>query len=157
MILDTGLFTGHQRMTDAWTRFATSSSAPRICRSAFSCAARARTTPATQVIAAYDAPYPDAASKAGARAFPLMIPRTPEEPGAAAGQRVQEALAEDRRPTLMLWADSDPILPLNVGERFAAAIGRPPPRPIEDASHFLQEDQGPLIGALIADWLTGGR
>ena len=56
----------------------------------------------------------------------------------------------------MLWADSDPVLPLAVGERFAEAIGRAAPRVIEDASHFLQEDQGPLIGALIAEWLTAG-
>jgi haloalkane dehalogenase len=54
----------------------------------------------------------------------------------------------------MLWADSDPILPLSVGERFAASIGREAPRVIENASHFLQEDQGPLIGRLIAEWLT---
>ena len=67
---------------------------------------------------------------------------------------MQDALREDRRPTLMLWADSDPILPLAVGERFAASIGRAAPRVIENASHFLQEDQGPLIGRLIAEWLT---
>jgi pimeloyl-ACP methyl ester carboxylesterase len=53
----------------------------------------------------------------------------------------------------MLWADSDPILPLSVGESFAASIGQPAPRVIENASHFLQEDQGPLIGRLIAEWL----
>ena len=69
---------------------------------------------------------------------------------------MQEALREDRRPTLMLWADSDPVLPLTTGERFAQAIGREPPRPIEHASHFLQEDQGPLIGGLIAEWLRSG-
>ena len=46
----------------------------------------------------------------------------------------------------MLWADSDPILPLSVGERFAEAIGRRPPVVIEDAGHFLQEDQGPRSG-----------
>ncbi len=74
----------------------------------------------------------------------------------AAGQRVQDSLREDKRPKLVLWADSDPILPPNIGERFAEAVGAPAPRPIEDASHFLQEDQGPLIGSLIADWLTAG-
>jgi pimeloyl-ACP methyl ester carboxylesterase len=46
------------------------------------------------------------------------------------------------------------VLPIATGERFAAAIGREPPRVIEQASHFLQEDQGPLIGRLIAEWLT---
>ena len=53
----------------------------------------------------------------------------------------------------MLWADSDPVMPLTVGERFASALGRPAPETIPDAGHFLQEDQGPLIGAKIADWL----
>jgi haloalkane dehalogenase len=115
-----------------------------------------KTDPGDEVIAAYDAPYPNAASKAGARAFPLMIPRTPDAPGAEAGQQVHAALREDRRPTLMLWADADPILPLSTAERFAKSIGRAVPHTIENASHFLQEDQGPLIGGLIADWLTAG-
>jgi haloalkane dehalogenase len=153
VILDTGLFTGHQRMTDAWTAFRDFVERTEDLPVGFLVRGACKSDPGEE---AYEAPYPDAASKAGARAFPLMIPRSPEEPGAAAGQRVQDALADDRRPTLMLWADSDPILPPSVGERFAAAINRPPPRPIEDASHFLQEDQGPLIGELIADWLTAG-
>jgi pimeloyl-ACP methyl ester carboxylesterase len=67
---------------------------------------------------------------------------------------VTEALREDHRPSLVLWADSDPVLPFSVGERFAESIGRPAPRKIDEASHFLQEDQGPLIGGLIAEWLT---
>jgi haloalkane dehalogenase len=153
VILDTGLFTGRQRMTDAWTAFRDFVQRTDDLPVGFLVRGACKNDPGEDVIAAYDAPYPDAASKAGARAFPLMIPRSPDEPGAAAGQRVQDALAEDRRPTLMLWADSDPVLPPSVGERFAAAINRPPPRPIENASHFLQEDQGPLIGELIADWL----
>jgi pimeloyl-ACP methyl ester carboxylesterase len=40
-----------------------------------------------------------------------------------------------------------------VGERFCEAIGAPPPRLIEGASHFLQEDAGEQIGRLIAEWL----
>ena len=112
--------------------------------------------PGDEVIAAYDAPYQTPESKAGARAFPLMIPLSPDAPGADAGERVLGALRDDGRPTLMLWADSDPVLPLATGERFAAAIGRSSPRVIADASHFLQEDQGPLIGSLIAEWLTAG-
>jgi haloalkane dehalogenase len=112
------------------------------------------TDPGDGVAAAYDAPFPEKGAKAGARAFPLMIPMTPEGPGAEAGQRVLAALKDDRRPTLMLWADSDPILPITTGERFAEAIGRDSPQLIADAGHFLQEDQGQRIGALIADWLS---
>ena len=66
------------------------------------------------------------------------------------------ALREDTRPTLMLWGDSDPVLPVRAGEAFASALGKPAPRVIEGAGHFLQEDQGALVGSLIADWLRSG-
>jgi len=154
VILDTGLFTGLQRMTDAWTAFRDFVARTEDLPVGMLVRGACHEDPGDEVIAAYDAPFPNAASKAGARAFPLLIPRAPDEPGAAEGQRVVQSLREDRRPTLMLWADSDPVLPLSVGERFAEAIGRPAPRTIEQAGHFLQEDQGPLIGTLIADWLT---
>jgi haloalkane dehalogenase len=154
VILDTGLFTGHQKMSDAWIAFRDFVERTEDLPVGMLVRGACKSDPGDEVVAAYDAPYPDAASKAGARAFPLLIPQSPDAPGAPAGQRVLEALREDRRPTLMLWADSDPVLPLSTGERFADAIGRPPPRTIEDAGHFLQEDQGPLIGSLIADWLT---
>jgi haloalkane dehalogenase len=154
VILDTGLFTGHQRMADAWTAFRDFVERTEDLPVGFLVKGACKNDPGDEVIAAYDAPYPNAESKAGARAFPLMIPLTPEAPGALAGQRVLDALRNDRRPTLMLWADSDPVLPLATGERFAASIGRETPRTIEDASHFLQEDQGPLIGGLIAEWLS---
>ncbi len=107
-----------------------------------------------EVIAAYDAPFPNPASKAGARAFPLILPLTPDAPGADAGQRVLEALRGDTRPKLFLWAESDPVLPLETGRRFAAALGGEIDHVIAGASHFLQEDAGPEIGRLIADWLS---
>jgi haloalkane dehalogenase len=154
VILDTGLFTGHQRMADAWMAFRDFVERTEDLPVGFLVKGACKNDPGEEVIAAYDAPYPNAAAKAGARAFPLMLPLTPDAPGAAAGQRVLDALREDRRPTLMLWADSDPVLPLSTGERFAQAIGREVPTTIENASHFLQEDQGPLIGRLIADWLA---
>jgi haloalkane dehalogenase len=156
VILDTGLFTGHQRMSDAWVAFHDFVERTEDLPIGFLVRGACKQDPGDDVIGAYDAPYPNAASKAGARAFPLMIPRTPEQPGAAAGQRVQDALGADSRPKLVLWADSDPILPPHVGERFAATVGAPAPEPIEDASHFLQEDKGAEIGARIADWLTTG-
>jgi len=112
------------------------------------------TDPGDEVAAAYDAPFPSEAAKAGARAFPAILPTTPDAPGAEAGRRTLEALRGDTRPALMLWADNDPVLPVRAGEALANALGRPAPRVIPDAGHFLQEDQGGLIGATIADWLT---
>ena len=156
VILDTGLFTGRQRMTDAWIAFRDFVARTEDLPVGMLVRGACKNDPGDEVIAAYDAPFPSVDAKAGARAFPLLIPQTPDAPGAAAGTRVLEALREDRRPTLMLWADSDPVLPLAVGESFAASIGQPAPRVIENASHFLQEDQGPLIGRTIAEWLTQG-
>jgi haloalkane dehalogenase len=156
VILDTGLFTGHQRMTDAWKAFRDFVERTEDLPVGFLVKGACQRDPGDEVIAAYDAPFPSVASKAGARAFPLMLPTVPDAPGAEAGQRVLAALKEDRRPTLMLWADSDPVLPLSTGERFAAAIGRDVPEVVPEASHFLQEDQGPAIGERIAEWLSAG-
>ena len=143
VILDTGLFTGRQRMTDAWIAFRDFVERTEDLPIGFLVRGACKHDPGDEVIAAYDAPFPNPGSKAGARAFPLMLPTSPEMPGAEAGQRVLEALGGDRRPKLVLWADSDPILPPEVGRRFAGALGTEVHHEIADASHFLQEDAGP--------------
>jgi haloalkane dehalogenase len=156
VILDTGLFTGHQRMTDAWKAFRDFVERTEDLPVGMLVRGACKHDPGDAVIAAYDAPFPNAAAKAGARAFPLMLPLSPDAPGAAAGMRVLEALRSDTRPKLVLWADSDPVLPLETGHRLAAALGTEIGRVIADASHFLQEDAGPLIGETLADWLRSG-
>ncbi len=154
VIMDTGLFTGEQPMSDAWKAFRDFVERTEDLPIGFLVkGAVAREMP-DEVFAAYEAPFPEAAAKAGARAFPLMLPTSPEMPGAAAGKRVLEALRTDDRPKLHLWADSDPIIPFKVGEKFAAAINADPPEEIENASHFLQEDAGEEIGRRIAAWLA---
>lgn len=154
VVMDTGLFTGHQQMSDAWTAFRDFVERTEDLPIGFLVRGGCHRDPGDAVIAGYEAPFPDSASKAGARAFPLMIPRSPDAPGAAAGQRVLAALAEDARPKLVLWADGDPVIPLKTGERFAEALGTEVAHVVPDAGHFLQEDQGELIGRLIAEWLA---
>ena len=155
VILDTGLFTGEQPMTDAWRQFR--DFVERTEDLPVSMLVRGATARGMddEVAAAYDAPYPTPESKAGARAFPLMLPTEPGAPGGVEGKRVLETLRSDERPKLALWADSDFIIPFEVGERFAAAVNAPPPQKIESASHFLQEDAGEEIGGRIAEWLAG--
>jgi haloalkane dehalogenase len=155
VILDTGLFTGRQRMTDAWMAFRAFVERTEDLPVGMLVRGACSQEPGEEVLAAYEAPFPDARSKAGARAFPLLIPLSPDAPGAARGTELIHSLREDSRPSLVLWADSDPVLPLATGEDFAAAIGAPAPRVIAEASHFLQEDRGAEIGGLIAEWLTG--
>ena len=157
VILDTGLFTGHQKMTDAWIAFRDFVARTDDLPVGFLVRGGCHQDPGDAVIAAYEAPFSDPAAKAGARAFPLILPTTPEAPGATAGQRVLETLRDDERPKLVLWADSDPVLPLSTGRRFAQALGTEVDHVIEGAGHFLQEDAGPQIGELIADWLRAGQ
>jgi haloalkane dehalogenase len=109
--------------------------------------------PGDEVAAAYDAPFPSEASKAGARAFPQLIPLAPDDPGATVGRDVLTALRSDAREVLLLWGAEDRPLPVAAGERFASELGVAAPRLIEGAGHFLQEDRGAEIGAIIADWL----
>ena len=154
VVLDTGLFTGHQKMTEAWIAFRDFVDRTEDLPVGFLVRGACKRDPGDDVIAAYDAPYPNPESKAGARAFPLILPTSPEMPGAAAGQRVLEAMRGDARPKLVLWADSDPVLTLDTGHRFASALGTDVAHVIDDASHFLQEDAGQQIGGLIADWLV---
>jgi haloalkane dehalogenase len=153
VIMETGPFTGHQRMSDAWFAFRDfvrdNEDVPIGALIRGGC----KNDPGDEVIAAYDAPYPDPASKAGARAFPQILPTTPEAVGAVEGKRVADGLREDARPSLVLWADSDPILPFSVGERVSSQLNLTPPRAIADAAHFLQEDAGEEIGTILADWL----
>lgn len=153
VVLDTGLFTGEQPMTDAWKAFRDFVEKTEDLPVGFLVRGACARGLDDDAFAAYEAPFPTPASKAGARAFPLMLPTSPDMPGAAAGRAVRDALVGDPRPKLLLWADGDPIIPPVVGEKFAALLGAPAPELIADASHFLQEDAGAEIGARIAAWL----
>lgn len=154
--MDTGLFTGRQHMSEGWHAFRDFVERTEDLPVGMLIQNACATDVSDEVIAAYEAPFPSPESKAGARAWPLMLPLTPSDPGADAGQAVAEALREDERPALLMWADSDPALPLdpvgrNVQTLFPTAEKL---TVIHDAGHFLQEDQGHEIGALIADWLA---
>ena len=153
VLMDTGVFTGDQPMSDAWHRFA--DFVDRVDELPVSLLVRrgCATDPGDEVAAAYDAPFPSEASKAGARAFPALVPLSPSDAGAAAGARTLAALREDNRPLLMLWGAEDRPLPPQAGEAFASALGQPAPRLIEGAGHFLQEDRGDEVGRVIAEWL----
>jgi haloalkane dehalogenase len=156
--MDTGVFTGHQPMSEGWHRFADFVARHPDVPIGRLIVGACRQPPLEEVVRAYEAPFPDERSKAGPRTFPPMIPLSPDAPGTAEGQAVAEAMLSDRRPALLMWADSDPALPLDpVGRQVQALFPTADALTvIEDAGHFLQEDQGERIGALIADWLSTG-
>jgi len=105
--------------------------------------------------AAYEAPFPDAASQAGARALPLLVPRADDDPGAARLSWAREELSRWDAPTIVLWGGADTVLPVSIGESFARTIPRcDDVEVIPDAGHFLQEDAGDRIGARIARFVA---
>jgi haloalkane dehalogenase len=108
--------------------------------------------PGDDVIAAYEAPFPVRES-GGARGLIMSVPRKDDKSAAVAAEAFYEALRRDQRPMLILWGESDAFLTLASGQRLASRIGRRIDQVIRDAGHGLLEDQGPLIGVLIADWL----
>jgi haloalkane dehalogenase len=153
VVLDSGMFTGHQKMTESWMAFRELAQRSEDLPVSFLIRAGCRMAPPANVIAAYDAPFPNPASKAGARAFPLILPTTPQMDGAATGQRVLAALGSDPRPKLIIWGESDAILPLEAGWRFARAIGAEVDHVIKGVGHYLQEDAGHQVGRMIVRWL----
>jgi haloalkane dehalogenase len=107
------------------------------------------------VASAYDAPFPTLESKAGLTGLPLSVPRVGPDEAVPELMDIIERLRVDQRPMVMLWGQEDLILTVASGERLASSIGRRLDHVIPEAGHGLQEDQGPRVGALIADWLTG--
>jgi haloalkane dehalogenase len=154
VVLDSGLFTGYQQMTDAWMAFRELAHRSEDLPVSFLIRAGCKRELPPSVLAAYEAPFPNPASKAGARAFPLILPTSPQMPGARTGARVLDALGSDPRPKLIIWGEADSILPIQSGWRFARAIGAEVDHVIPGAGHYLQEDAGPQIGRLIAGWLN---
>jgi haloalkane dehalogenase len=105
---------------------------------------------APEVIAAYDAPFPEDRYKAGARQFPMLVPVTPDDPAAAPNRRAWEALGCWTKPFLTAFSDSDPITAGGdkvFRERVPGARGREHVT-IEGAGHFLQEDKGEVLAAI---------
>ncbi len=106
--------------------------------------------------AAYDAPFPTPESKAGAVAWPLLVPMSPDDPGADLMRDTRRRLSEWQKPAFVLFAPDDPILGA-AHSFFRELIPTASAQPevfVDDASHFLQEEQGPQIAAHIRDFIA---
>jgi haloalkane dehalogenase len=145
VILNTGIFTGRvSKGFLAWRDFAEKNPDLPI---GFVLQGATKTELAPEVLAAYEAPFPTAESKAGAAQFPLLVPTEQNAPGAEEMRAVADVLSRWQKPALIAFSDSDPVFPHpKSGEVFCERIpGARPQVTIEDAAHFLQEDEGELI------------
>jgi len=108
------------------------------------------------VRAAYDAPFPTPESKTGALAFPELVPTEPGHPNAAPMNRVRDALANWRKPALVVWGNDDTVLRPRIAEHFVELIpgACSPATLIDGASHFLQEDRPDEVTAAILGFVA---
>jgi haloalkane dehalogenase len=112
--------------------------------------------PPPEVIAAYDAPFPDDSYKAGARQFPTLVPTSPDDPAAADNRRAWEVLRQWDRPFLTAFGDSDAITrnaDKVLQKRIPGAAGQPHTT-LEHAGHFLQEDRGEELARVVVDFIA---
>jgi haloalkane dehalogenase len=105
-----------------------------------------------EVIAAYDAPFPDESYKAGARQFPVLVPASPDDPAAPANRAAWEVLEKWEKPLLTAFSDSDPITAgadKVLQARVPGASGQPHTT-LAGGGHFLQEDVGEQLAEVVA-------
>jgi haloalkane dehalogenase len=108
-----------------------------------------------EVIAAYDAPFPDETFKAGARQFPTLVPITPDDPASEANRAAWKVLSQWTKPVLTAFGDQDPIT-RGADKRLRERIPGTKEQPhatIAGAGHFIQEDKGEELAKLVVAWL----
>ena len=152
---NTGLPTGDHPMPDVWLRFReVVRTAPELGISRL-VQSGCQTVLPPGVLAAYEAPFPEESFKAGPRAMPTLVPTSPDDPASAANRAAWQRLSVWDKPFLVAFSDRDPITGamapiLKRVVPGAAGLEHPV---IEGAGHFLQEDAGQRLGAVIAGFV----
>ena len=157
VIMNTGLPTGDVPATEGfmkWRTYATTTPDLPIGMIVKRSAAD-RESITDDIVAAYDAPFPDVTYKMGAQMFPWLVPIEPNQPGAREMRETREALANWQKPALVMFSDGDPVT--RGGDRFFRKLipsaNNEPQIVIKDAGHFLQEEKGPEIAAEIVAFI----
>lgn len=108
-----------------------------------------------EVVAAYNAPFPDESYKAGARAFPTLVPDYAQSPESEANRNAWKVLQQWKKPFLTCFGDSDPItkgadkffqqmIPGAKGQAHTTIV---------DGGHFIQEDKGEELAQIVIDFI----
>jgi haloalkane dehalogenase len=153
---NTGLPTGDHKITDAfmeWREF--SRTVPEFpIGPLFQQSCQIELSP--EVVAGYDAPFPDESYKAGARIFPSLVPISPDDPASEANRRAWQVLTKWDKPFLTAFSDRDPVTKGGdaIFQKLVPGAKDQPHTTIEGAAHFLQEDKGEEVARVIVDFIA---
>ena len=156
VVANTGLPVGDGKVSEAflaWQKYSQESPSFHVGRIVSGgCASRLD----PDVAAAYDAPFPDESYLAGPRILPSLVPTTPDDPEAPANRAAWDALRRFDRPWLCAFSDRDAVT--RGGDapfiREVPGAAGQPHTTIEGGGHFLQEDRGPELAQVIADFIA---
>ncbi len=154
---NTGLPTGDVGMPEIWWQFRKAVEEAETLDIGRFVQAGCTTEMSDEVRAAYDAPFPEEAYKAGPRAMPGLVPTSPDDPAADANRAAWGRLTRSETPFLVAFSDGDPITggmaPI-LARSIRGARGLEHPV-VEGAGHFLQEDAGDRLGEVVARFVAG--
>jgi haloalkane dehalogenase len=150
-----GLPTGDERMSEAfkaWQDF--SQTTPELhIGNIVSGGCSERLGP--EVVAAYDAPFPDESYKEGARQFPTLVPTSPEDPAHDANVAAWAVLASFTRPFLCCF--SGDAITRGADAKFIREVPGAQGQAhttISGSAHFLQEENGPELARVLNGFIT---
>lgn len=155
VVANTGLPIGDGRISEGFLRWQRFSQETEVFDSGVVVAMGTTTDLSDEVVAAYNAPFPDQSYTAGARTFPMLVPTSPDDPESASNRAAWEVLERWEKPLLTAFSDADPItaggeavfqrkVPGAQGQRHVT---------IEGAGHFLQEDRGPELAHAVDEFI----
>jgi len=152
---NTGLPTGHGPASDAFMAWQKFSQETPVFDIGFLINSATTTDLSPEVIAGYDAPFPDDTYKAGARIFPTLVPTSPDDPASADNLAAWEVLEQFEKPFLLCFSDSDPVTKGGDAPFLAKVPGTQGQShvTIEGGGHFFQEDRGPELAKLLNDFI----
>lgn len=109
-----------------------------------------------EIVAAYDAPFPDKTYKTAARVFPTLVPITPDNPASAANRKAWEVLRNWEKPFLTAFSDGDPITrgADKILQKLIPGAKGQNHTTIKGAGHFLQEDKGEELAQVVVDFIA---
>ena len=159
VVANTGLPTGDSKPSEAFLRWRQYSQiTPRFHVGGIVKGA-CQTELSPEVIAAYDAPFPDERYKAGAKQFPLLVPIAPDDPASEANRAAWKVLQRWNKPLLTAFSDGDPVTAggERAFQRLVPGAQGQPHVTIHGAGHFLQEDKGEELARVVVDFIASSR